>query len=139
MRTALPAALAALLALALLWLSTRAAQAAAEKPATSALAVSTAAAAAAAENGLPPPQPPERSGQPLSTASAVALDMARSLAFLEQGQAYYKAYAHGTHDEAENKAFIRFAQDYDTELTNVKRELEVLRVWVDKKSDLKPD
>ena len=85
------------------------------------------------------PQPPERDKGPLTTASSVALDMGKSIAFMEQGQAYYKAYAKGSHSAAENKDFVRFAEDYDRELGNVRHELEVLRTWVDKKSDLKPD
>jgi hypothetical protein len=127
-------------ALPLLWLSVRAAEVAVSSgSAPSEVAASTAAAAAAAEAGNPPPKPPERDGTPLSTASGVALDMAKSLAFLENGQAYYKVFSKGTHNAKENMAFVHFAEDYDQELTNVKKELEVLRVWVDKKSDLKPD
>jgi hypothetical protein len=88
---------------------------------------------------LTPPALPDREKNELTSASGVALDMAKSIAFMEQGQAYYKAYAKGSHNAAENKAFVRFAEDYDRELNNVRKELDVLRIWVDKKSDLKPD
>ena len=35
-----------------------------------------------------PPKPPERDKKALETASAVALDLVKTLAFLEQGQVY---------------------------------------------------
>lgn len=96
-------------------------------------------AAAALAGDLEPPKPPERDKKALESASAVAADVARIVAYMESGQAYYKAYARGSHTTAENKAFVRFAEDYDSELNNLKRELEVLRVWVDKKAELKPE
>lgn len=86
-----------------------------------------------------PPKLPEREKSELSSASAVALDLAKAVAYLEQGQAYYKAYTKGSHTAEQNKAFVRFAEDYDRELSTVKRELDALRSWVDKKSELKPD
>ena len=95
--------------------------------------------ALAGDSALTPPRAPEREKAALVTASAVALDMARSLAFLEQGQTYYKAYAKGTHTPQENKDFVKFAEDYDRELTTMKKEMEVLKLWLEKKADLKPE
>jgi hypothetical protein len=94
---------------------------------------------ALAADAMTAPKAPEREKGELVTATAVALDLAKAVAFMEQGQAYYRAYAKGTHTAEENKAFVRFAEDYDRELTTVKKELEVLRTWVEKKSDLKPE
>lgn len=87
---------------------------------------------------LTPPAIPERAKE-LNSASQVALDLAKTISYLEQAQVYYKAYAKGTHTAAENKAFVRFAEDYDAEVSNAKRELEVLRTWLEKKADLKPE
>ena len=92
-----------------------------------------------AADAVTAPNPPVREKQELSSASAVVLDMAKSIAFMEQGQAYYKAYAKGSHKAEDNKAFVRFAEYYDRELSTVKKELEVVKLWVDKKSELKPD
>lgn len=85
-----------------------------------------------------PPKPPERPKPSLDSASEVALDLARVLSFLEQGQAFYKAYAKGSHTAEENKAFLKFLADYEHELETAKKELEALRQWTDKKSGLAP-
>jgi hypothetical protein len=90
-------------------------------------------------SGLMPPAPPVREKQELSSASMVVLDMAKSIAFMEQGQVYYKAYAKGTHTSEENKAFVRFVEDYERELMTVKKEFEVIKLWTEQKSTLKPD
>ena len=88
---------------------------------------------------LEPPKPPENGKKALESASAVAVDVSARMAYLEQGQTYYKAFTHGSHTTAQNKDFVRFAEDYDRELQTVKQEVEILRVWIDKKSELKPE
>lgn len=85
-----------------------------------------------------PPEAVKRAKPTLDSASEVALDMARALSFLEQGQVFYKTYAKGSHTAEENKAFLKFLADYEHELETVKKELEVLRQWVEKKSGLTP-
>lgn len=95
-------------------------------------------AAAALAAGPTAPVPPQRAKASLDSASEVALDMAQALSFLEQGQVFYKAYAKGSHTAEENKAFLKFLADYEHQLETVKKELEVLRQWADKKSGLTP-
>ena len=97
----------------------------------------TAPAPPAEPKGLLPPKPPEHVKRDLSTASEVALDLASTLAFLEAGKVYYKAYAQGTHSAEENKAFLAFLQDYERELGTAKGEFDVLQAWLGKKSGLK--
>lgn len=82
------------------------------------------------------PESPKRAKSSLDSPSEVALDLARQLSFLEQGQAFYKAYAQGSHTAEENKAFLKFLADYEHALETAKQELEVLRQWMDKKSGL---
>ena len=94
---------------------------------------------AAMSADIAPPKAPEREKGELTSASAVALDAAKAVSFLEQGQVYYKAYAKGSHTADQNKAFVRFAEDYDREMATVKKELEVLQTWMEKKAELKPD
>jgi hypothetical protein len=93
--------------------------------------------APAARGKLMPPAPPVREKSNMETAAEVALDAARSISYMEQGQSYFKAYSQGSHDKEENKAMIAFLENYERELETVRRELEVLRMWVEKKSELK--
>ncbi len=88
---------------------------------------------------LIPPDPPTNAKKPLETASAVAADVAARLVYLEQGQTYYKAFTKDSHTTAQNKMFVKFAEDYDHELTVTKQELAILQQWIEKKSELKPD
>lgn len=85
---------------------------------------------------LLPPDPPSREKRSLDSAAEVALDLAAVVSFLEHGQSYYRAYAKGTHSAAENKAFVRFLEDYERELSTARKELETLRLWAEKKSGL---
>jgi hypothetical protein len=87
---------------------------------------------------LLPPAPPERAKHRLSSSVDVSRDLSRTIEFLETGRAYYKAFtAGGSHTPAENKAFVAFLQDYERELGYAKQELDTLRAWYEKKSDLK--
>ena len=104
--------------------------------ATTAKSSTTIIAAEAPKPQFIPPTAPAREKKSLDTAAEVALDAAKSLSFLEDGQSYYRAYAKGTHSSVENKAFVKFLEDYERELATVNKELEVLRLWVEKKSAL---
>lgn len=98
---------------------------------------SPAAPAPAAEPAqLFPPQTPAREKAALESASDLALDMSKLVIFLEAGQSYYRAYGKGTHGEAENKAFVKFLEDYQRVQGELKQEEAALRVWIDKKSEL---
>lgn len=86
-----------------------------------------------------PPAAPVREKPALETASDLTLDMSKLVIFLESGQSYYRAYGKGTHNSAENKAFVKFLEDYERALGDLKQESAALRQWIDKKSELKND
>ena len=112
----------------------------------SSVAVSTPAAAAPASTlpvespkpaPLMPPRIPERPKGTLDTAGEVARDLAIRVEYFENGQAYYRAYTKGSHTPEENKAFVKFLEDYENELGIAKRVHAILGVWLDKKSAIK--
>lgn len=117
----------------------------------SAVAVSTPAAAVAApavtvESLKPietkpapllPPQVPARPKGTLDTAAEVARDLALRVEYFENGQSYYRAYTKGSHTPEENKAFVKFLEDYENELGIAKRTHAILGVWLEKKSSIK--
>jgi hypothetical protein len=115
-----------LLSAALMPLAAPCLRAQAEAPATTATPAAS----------LFPPQTPVREKAALESASDLALDMSKLVIFLEAGQSYYRAYGKGTHSEAENKAFVKFLEDYQRVLGELKQEEAALRVWIDKKSEL---
>ena len=88
---------------------------------------------------LMPPAPPAHSQRSMETAADVSKDLHETLAFLESGQSYYKAYAKGTHSSEENKAFVKFLQDYERELETAKKEFALLQTWFKSSSELKRD
>ncbi|MBI3551295.1 MAG: hypothetical protein HY077_02150 [Elusimicrobia bacterium] len=92
---------------------------------------------AAEPAALLPPSPPARGKAAIETMTELTLDMSKTVMFLENGQAYFKAYGKGTHSPAENKAFVKFLEDYERELNNLKTENETLKTWIEKKSELK--
>lgn len=96
-----------------------------------------AALAADAPPALLPPAPPAHAQRLMETASDVSKDLAETLAFLEAGQSYYKAYVKGTHTSEENKAFVKFLLDYERELETAKKEFGLLQDWFKKSSELK--
>lgn len=101
----------------------------------SSVVVSTPAAAAPAP--LLPPRIPARPKGTLDTAGEVARDLAVRVEYFENGQAYYRAYTKGSHTPEENKAFVRFLEDYESELGIAKRVHAILGAWLDKKSSIK--
>jgi hypothetical protein len=86
---------------------------------------------------LMPPRIPERPKGTLDTAGEVARDLAIRVEYFENGQAYYRAYTKGSHTPEENKAFVKFLEDYENELGIAKRVHAILGVWLDKKSAIK--
>lgn len=86
---------------------------------------------------LLPPAPPARPKGTLDTAGEVARDLAVRVEYFENGQAYYRAYTKGSHTPEENKAFVKFLEDYENELGIAKRTHAILGVWLDKKSSIK--
>ncbi|MCR4295308.1 MAG: hypothetical protein NUW21_07215 [Elusimicrobia bacterium] len=96
---------------------------------------------ATAENvsvkSLLPPKVPERPKGTLDTAGEVARDLAARVQYFEDGQSYYRAYTKGSHTPEENKAFVKFLEDYEAELGIAKRTYAILGVWLEKKSSIK--
>ena len=87
---------------------------------------------------LMPPPGPQHQQRHLDTASALARDLAEIVAFLEQGQSYFKAYKKGTHSAGENAALLRFLEAYERERAIAQREADLLLQWVKQRSDLEP-
>ncbi|MBI2386099.1 MAG: hypothetical protein HYV14_08815 [Elusimicrobia bacterium] len=86
---------------------------------------------------LLPPAVPARPTGTLDTAGEVARDLAVRVEYFESGQAYYRAYTKGSHTPEENKAFVKFLEDYENELGIAKRTHAILGVWLEKKSSIK--
>jgi hypothetical protein len=86
---------------------------------------------------LLPPAVPARPKGTLDTAGEVARDLAVRVEYFENGQAYYRAYTKGSHTPEENKAFVKFLEDYENELGIAKRTHAILGVWLEKKSSIK--
>ncbi len=108
---------------------------------TPSAAAPVAAPAAAPEPPKPapllPPAVPARPKGTLDTAGEVARDLAVRVEYFENGQSYYRAYTKGSHTPEENKAFVKFLEDYENELGIAKRTHAILGVWLEKKSSIK--
>jgi hypothetical protein len=83
---------------------------------------------------LLPPKAPVRAKNSLDGAGEVARDLAASVEYFEAGQAYYRAYAKGTHSAEENAAFVKFLEDYEKEQLNARRTHAALGQWLERKS-----
>jgi hypothetical protein len=86
---------------------------------------------------LLPPKVPARPKGTLDTAAEVARDLAVRVEYFENGQSYYRAYTKGSHTPEENKAFVQFLEDYESELGIAKRVHVLLGSWLEKKSSIK--
>ncbi|MDD5302694.1 MAG: hypothetical protein PHS14_06240 [Elusimicrobia bacterium] len=104
---------------------------------TSAALAAPAANASVIAAPLLPPKIPDRPKGTLDTAGEVARDLAVRVEYFENGQSYYRAYTKGSHTPEENKAFVQFLEDYESELGIAKRVHAILGVWLEKKSAIK--
>jgi hypothetical protein len=86
---------------------------------------------------LTPPAPPAHAQRLLQTATDVARDLAETVAYLEAGQAYFRAFARETHTPEENQALLRFLREYEAELATAKKEEVILNDWIRKAASLK--
>ncbi len=86
---------------------------------------------------LLPPKVPARPKGTLDTAGEVARDLAVRVEYFENGQSYYRAYTKGSHSPEENKAFVKFLEDYENELGIARRTHTILGLWLEKKSSIK--
>ena len=87
---------------------------------------------------LMPPAIPARPAGTLDTAAEVAKDLAVRVQYFEDGQSYYRAYTKGgSHSSEENKAFLRFLEEYERELEIARKVHTLLGVWLEKKSSIK--
>jgi hypothetical protein len=114
-----------------------AAPAPAPTPAPAPGAVSTPTAPAEPKRVLFPPAVPARPKGTLDTASEVARDLAVRVQYFEDGQSYYRAYTKSSHTPEENKAFVKFLEEYYTELGIAKRVHSILGGWLEKKTAIK--
>lgn len=87
---------------------------------------------------LMPPSPPRHEQRMVDSASDLARDLTEVVAFLEQGQAYFRAYKKGSHTTEENAAMLRFLETYEQERELAKKEAKLLNSWVQERSDLEP-
>lgn len=87
---------------------------------------------------LMPPLPPRHEQRMVDNASDLAKDLAEIVAFLEQGQSYFRAYKKGTHTAEENAAMVKFLETYERERALAKQEADLLHSWVKTRSDLEP-
>lgn len=83
---------------------------------------------------LLPPKAPARAKNSLDGAGEVARDLAASVEYFEAGQAYYRAYAKGTHTPEENAAFVKFLEEYEKEQATARRTHAALGQWLEKRS-----
>ncbi len=106
-----------------------------------AVAASTAAASSQLAETKPgpllPPRTPPRPKATLDTAGEIARDLTARVEYFENGQSYYRAYTKGSHTPEENKAFVQFLEDYESELGIARRTHAILGAWLDKKSSIK--
>ena len=86
--------------------------------------------APAAPKILMPPAPPAHARRSLDAASELAKDLSEVVAYLDAGQAYFRAYQKGSHSAEENRQFLAFLQAYENEYAVAKKEGEVLRKWI---------
>jgi hypothetical protein len=108
-----------------------AAQGVAVSSSAPAVAVST------AEARYEPPAPPAHAQRNLDTAADLSRDLAETVAYLEAGLSYFRAFTKTTHNAAENKLFVKFLDDYERELNAARKEEQVLKTWLDKAAALK--
>ncbi|HBL17454.1 MAG: hypothetical protein A2X36_12675 [Elusimicrobia bacterium GWA2_69_24] len=92
--------------------------------------------ATAAPDPWRPPAPPAHAKRELETASDLAADLQQVVRFLEEGQAYYRAFQKGSHSVEENKRFLRFLESYEAEAAVAKKEVDALRKWVHERGGL---
>ncbi len=90
--------------------------------------------AEAPKPALAPPKAPVRLKNSLDSPGEVARDLAAAVEYFEAGQAYYRAFAKGTHTKEENAAFVKFLEDYEKEQLTAKRTYAALGIWLEKKS-----
>lgn len=85
---------------------------------------------------LTPPAVPAHARKNLDSPAELARDFAEVVTFLEQGQAYFRAYQKGSHTPEENKLFLAFLESHEREQAVARKEAEALRKWVLEQSDL---
>jgi len=85
---------------------------------------------------LRPPARPKHAKRNLESAADLAADLAQTVRFLEDGQAYYRAYGRGTHTVRENELFLGFLQAYESEQAVAVKEVAALSQWVRERGSL---
>lgn len=85
---------------------------------------------------LTPPAAPAHARKSLDSPGELARDLAEVVTFLEQGQAYFRAYQKGSHTPEENKLFMAFLETFEREQVVARKESDALRKWLLEQSDL---
>jgi len=85
---------------------------------------------------LTPPAVPAHARKNLDSPAELARDFAEVVTFLEQGQAYFRAYQKGSHTPEENKLFLAFLESHEREQAVARKEADALRKWVLEQSSL---
>lgn len=83
-----------------------------------------------------PPAPPEHKRRNLNNVSDLSADLGQVVAYLEEGQAYFRDYQSGTHSLVENAKFLKFLETYEGELVLAKKEVATLKIWIDNRGSL---
>lgn len=85
---------------------------------------------------LTPPVPPAHARRNLDSPSDLVKDFAEVVAYLDAGQAFFRAYQKGTHSVEDNKRFLAFLEAYEREYAVAKKESLALRTWVMERGSL---
>lgn len=85
---------------------------------------------------LTPPAVPAHARRNLDSPSDLVKDFAEVVAYLDAGQAYFRAYQKGTHSVEDNKRFLAFLEAYEREYAVAKKESLALRTWVMERGSL---
>ena len=77
-----------------------------------------------------PPAAPAHARRNLDSPTELARDLAEVVAYLDAGQAYFRAYQKGSHSVEENRLFLAFLESYEKEYAVSRKEVEALKKWV---------
>ncbi|MBI3297613.1 MAG: hypothetical protein HYZ75_05585 [Elusimicrobia bacterium] len=79
---------------------------------------------------LAPPAAPAHARRNLDSPTELARDLAEVVAYLDAGQAFFRAYQKGSHTVEENRQFLAFLETYEKEYAVARKEVDALRKWI---------
>lgn len=83
-----------------------------------------------------PPGVPAHARRSLDSPTELVRDFAEVVAYLDAGQAYFRAYQKGSHSVEENRQFLGFLEAYEKEYAMARKEAEALKKWVIERGSL---